>query len=131
MAMFPYPWSAYSGSELRHLVQGPYHRHIQSHRESQSPVSIYRGEDSGSESLYAQRGLSAECYQGYSSTPHQMCRMRDRDELFLDVKQQARVAEIKSENDFVHGHLESSGSYKCIKCCKVGVYLVLLKVKTN
>ncbi|KAL3988271.1 ATP citrate (pro-S)-lyase [Sarotherodon galilaeus] len=116
--IFPYSWSAYSGTELRHLVQGSYHHHLQSHRESQSPISIYRGEDSGSESLYAQRGLAAGCYQGYSSTA-QICRMRDRDELYLDAKQQARVAEIKSENDFIRANLESSGSYKCIKCCKV------------
>lgn len=127
MPIFPYSWSAYSGTELRHLVQGSYHHHLQSHRESQSPISIYRGEDSGSESLYVQRGLAAGCYQGYSSTA-QICRMRDRDELYLDAKQQARVAEIKSENDFIRANLESSGSYKCIKCCKVGVSLISLKV---
>lgn len=127
MPIFPYSWSAYSGTELRHLVRGSYHHHLQSHRESQSPISIYRGEDSGSESLYVQRGLAAGCYQGYSSTA-QICRMRDRDELYLDAKQQARVAEIKSENDFIRANLESSGSYKCIKCCKVGVSLISLKV---
>lgn len=127
MPIFPYSWSAYSGTELRHLVQGSYHHHLQSHRESQSPISIYRGEDSGSESLYVQRGLAAGCYQGYSSTA-QICRMRDRDELYLDAKKQARVAEIKSENDFIRANLESSGSYKCIKCCKVGVSLISLKV---
>lgn len=48
--------------------------------------------------------------------------MRDRDELYLDVKQRPRGAEIKSENDFICSNLESNGSYKCIKCCKVGVF---------
>lgn len=45
--------------------------------------------------------------------------MRDADELYLDVKQKPRAAEIKSENDFICSNFESSGSYKCIKCCKV------------
>ncbi|XP_047445622.1 growth factor independent 1A transcription repressor a isoform X2 [Mugil cephalus] len=106
-----------SGSELRHLVQGPYHP--LGHRESHSPVSIYGEDDSGTESLYAQRGLGAGCYQDYSPTAHQICRMRNGDELYLDVKQQPRVAEIKSENEFLRSSLESSGSFKCIKCCKV------------
>ncbi|XP_069568644.1 growth factor independent 1A transcription repressor a [Brachyistius frenatus] len=117
--LFPYSWSAYSGSELRHLVQGSYHHHLRGRRESHSPVSIYRAEDSGSEPLYAQRGRGTGCYQDYSATAHQICRMRGRDELYLDVKQQPRVTEIKSENDFIRSNLESSGSYKCIKCCKV------------
>uniref|UniRef100_A0AAQ5ZAD0 C2H2-type domain-containing protein n=1 Tax=Amphiprion ocellaris TaxID=80972 RepID=A0AAQ5ZAD0_AMPOC len=117
--LFPYSWSTYSGSELRHLVQGPYHHHQQGHRESHSPVSIYGAEDGGTEPLYAQRGLGPGCYQDYSSTGHQICRVRDGDGLYLDVKQQPRGAEIKSENDFIRSNLESSGSYKCIKCCKV------------
>lgn len=44
--------------------------------------------------------------------------MRDAAELYVDVKQESRAAEIKSENDFICSN-ESSGSYKCIKCCKV------------
>lgn len=47
--------------------------------------------------------------------------MRDGDELYLDVKQNPRGAEIKSESDFMCSNLESSGSYKCIKCCKVSL----------
>lgn len=116
--LFPYSWSGYSGSELRHLVQGPYQRHhVQGHREPNSPVSIYGAEDSGAEPLYAQRGPGAGRY--YSSAAHQLRRMRDADELYLDVKQKPRAAEIKSENDFICSNFESSGSYKCIKCCKV------------
>ncbi|XP_071347350.1 growth factor independent 1A transcription repressor a isoform X2 [Trachinotus anak] len=115
--LFPYSWSAYSGSELRHLVQGPYHHHLQGNREPNSPVSIYGAEDSRTEPLYAQRGPVAGCYQDYSSAAHQLRRMRDADELYLDVKQ--KPAEIKSENDFICSNFESNGSYKCIKCCKV------------
>lgn len=48
-----------------------------------------------------------------------MCRMRDGDELYVDVKQKRSGAEIKSENDFMCSNMEASGSYKCIKCCKV------------
>lgn len=117
--LFPYPWSAYSGSDLRHLIQGPYHHHPQGHREPHSPVSIYGAEDSGTERLYAERGPVAGCYQDFSSKGHQICRMRDGDERYLDVKQRPRGAEIKSENDFISSNLESSASYKCIKCCKV------------
>lgn len=59
------------------------------------------------------------CYQDYSLTGHQICRTRDDgDELYVDVKK-SRGAEIKSESDFVCSNRESSGSYKCIKCCKV------------
>ncbi|XP_033993890.1 growth factor independent 1A transcription repressor a [Trematomus bernacchii] len=112
--VFPYSWTAYSGSELRHLVQGPYHRH----RELHSPGGLYGAEDSGAEPLYAQRGPVSKCYQDFSSTAHQMCRMRDGDELCVDVKQKPRVAEIKSENDFVCSNIDSSGSFKCMKCCK-------------
>ncbi|XP_026229394.1 growth factor independent 1A transcription repressor a [Anabas testudineus] len=116
---FPYPWSAYSSSDLRHLVRGPYNHHLQGHREPHSPISIYGADDSGNEPLYAQRGPVARCYKDYSSAAHQICRMRDRDELYLDLKQRSRGAEIKSENDFICSNLESNGSYKCIKCCKV------------
>ncbi|TNN69832.1 Zinc finger protein Gfi-1 [Liparis tanakae] len=117
--VFPYSWTAYSGSELRHLVQGPYHHHVQGHREPHSPTSSYAAEDSGAEQLYAQRGPVAGCYQEFSSTAHQICRMRDGGELYVDVKQKSRAAEIKSENDFICSNIESSGSYKCIKCGKV------------
>ncbi|KAI4809898.1 hypothetical protein KUCAC02_018754 [Chaenocephalus aceratus] len=110
--VFPYSWTAYSGSELRHLVQGPYHRH----RELHSPGGLYGAEDSGAEPLYAQRGPVSECCQDFSSTAHRMCRMRDGDE--LGAKQKPRVAEIKSENDFVYSNIDSSGSFKCMNCCK-------------
>uniref|UniRef100_A0A3Q3II23 C2H2-type domain-containing protein n=1 Tax=Monopterus albus TaxID=43700 RepID=A0A3Q3II23_MONAL len=112
--LFPYSWSAYASSELRHLVRGPY-QHLQGHREPDSPVRIYGAEDRGTEPLYAQRGPVAGRYQDYSS--HQICRMRDADELY--VKQRPRSVEIKSENDFVCSNLESNGPYKCIKCFKV------------
>ncbi|XP_042284273.1 growth factor independent 1A transcription repressor a [Thunnus albacares] len=122
--LFPYSWTSYSGSELRHLVQGTYHHHhrhhhLQGHRESHSPVSLYEAQDSGTEPLYAQRGPTTGCYQDYSSTAHQICRMQDADKLYLDVKQKPRGSEIKTERDFVCSSLEANGSYKCIKCCKV------------
>lgn len=116
---FPYSWTAYSSPELRHLVQGPYHHRLQGHREPRSPVSIYSAEDSGTEPLYAQRGPVPRCYRDYSSTGHQICSMRDGDELYLDVEQKPRDSEVKSESDFICSNLGSSGSYKCMKCCKV------------
>ncbi|KAM8849548.1 growth factor independent 1A transcription repressor a [Spinachia spinachia] len=117
--IFPYSWAAYSGTALRHLVQGPYSRHPQGHTEPQSPVSIYAAEDSGAEPLYAQRGRVPGSYKDFTSTSHEICRMRDADELYVDVKQESRPAKIKSENDFICSNIESSGSYNCIKCCKV------------
>ncbi|XP_062413596.1 growth factor independent 1A transcription repressor a [Pungitius pungitius] len=117
--VFPYSWAAYSGTALRHLVQGPHSRHPQGHREPQSPVSIYAAKDSGAGLLYARRGPVAGSYKNFSSTADQICRMRDADELYVDVKQESRAAEIKSENDFICSNIESTGSYKCIKCCKV------------
>ncbi|XP_062285701.1 growth factor independent 1A transcription repressor a [Scomber scombrus] len=121
---FPLAWTAYSGSELRHLVQGSYHHHhhhnhLQAHRKSHSSVSLYGAKDSGSEPLYAQRGPEAGCYQDFSPTAHQICRMRDADELYLDVKQKPHGLDIKNERDFVCSNLEANDSYKCIKCCKV------------
>ncbi|KAM3603876.1 uncharacterized protein V6R79_003397 [Siganus canaliculatus] len=115
--LFPYSWTAYSGSELRHLVQGPYqHQHHQ--QQPHSPSSLYAAEDGGAEPFYAQRSAVSGCYQDYSSAA-QICRMRDGDELYLDVKQNLRGAEIKSESDLMCSNLESSGSYKCMKCSKV------------
>ncbi|KAF3699144.1 Zinc finger protein Gfi-1 Growth factor independent protein 1 [Channa argus] len=119
MSLFPYSWSAYSGSELRHVVRGPYHQRLQGHRGPRSLVSIYGAKDRGSERVCAQRSPVAGCYQNYSSTARQICRMRDGDELYLEVKQRPRSAEIKSENDFICSNLDSNGAYKCIKCCKV------------
>uniref|UniRef100_A0A3Q3RQL2 Growth factor independent 1A transcription repressor a n=1 Tax=Mastacembelus armatus TaxID=205130 RepID=A0A3Q3RQL2_9TELE len=116
--VFPYSWSAYSASELRHLARGSYH-HLQGHRGPHSPLSIYGAENGGTESLYAQRGPVVGCYQDYPPEAHQICRMREPDELYLNVKQRPSGAEIKVENDFVCSNLESNGSYKCIKCCKV------------
>ncbi|CAJ1071876.1 zinc finger protein Gfi-1-like [Xyrichtys novacula] len=117
--LFPYSWTAFSGSDLRHLVQRPYHHqhHLQGHREPHSPA--YGVEDSGTEQLYAQRGTASGRYQDFSSAGQQICRMRDRDELYLDVRQKQRGVEIKSESDFICSNLETSGTFKCIKCCKV------------
>lgn len=117
----PYPWSAYSGSDLRHLVRGPYHRHVQSHRQRHPPVSLFGAEESAKETLYAQKVPVTASYEDYSSVAHQICRMRDRDELYLEMKQGPRGAEIKSESDFICSNLDSNGSYKCIKCGKVRI----------
>lgn len=123
MPLFPYSWTAYSGSELRHLVQGPYqhhhHHHLQGHREPNSPDSLYGAEDGGTERLYAQRGPATGCYRDCSAPGRQSCRLRAGEQLYVDVKQKPRGAEIKSESDFICSNIESSGSYKCIKCCKV------------
>lgn len=94
--LFPYSWSAYPGSDLRHLGPGPYPRLLRDHRRPLSQAGIH-AEDGGGE-FYAQRG----CFQDAEQ---------------LDVK-----TEIKSENHFVHPNLDANETYKCIKCCKVGFY---------
>uniref|UniRef100_A0A8D3BKA9 Growth factor independent 1A transcription repressor a n=1 Tax=Scophthalmus maximus TaxID=52904 RepID=A0A8D3BKA9_SCOMX len=116
--------SAYSSSEVRRLVQGPFHHHHQQQqhpgrREPNSPVSLYGADDSGAGPLYARRGPVAGCYQDYSPTAQQTRRMRDADELYRDAKQKPRGAEIKCENDFACSNFDSDGSYKCTKCYKV------------
>ncbi|MEQ2316094.1 hypothetical protein AMECASPLE_029228, partial [Ameca splendens] len=118
--LLPYSWSAYSRSDLRHLVQGPYQRqpHLRAHAGSRSPAAgIYGTEHGGgSERVYAQRGLGTGCYQEYSPCAARgIYRMRDGGELYAKAKKK----EIKSEDDFMHSNLEENGSYKCIKCCKV------------
>ncbi|CAG5896933.1 growth factor independent 1A transcription repressor a isoform 2-T2 [Menidia menidia] len=119
ISLFPYSWSAYSGSELRNLVQGPYQQPLRGHRRSQSPVTVFGVEDSGGEQGYAQRGLGAGRYQDYSPTAHRISRIRDGDELYVEGEQLPRRIEIKSEEDFLPSSLEANGSFKCIKCCKV------------
>lgn len=88
--LFSHPWPAFSGSEL--LAQ----RHLR------GPPA----EDGGGDALY----LGPGCFGDLSPAARRLCRMRDGEEFT-----QPRAAEIKSEEEF----LESSGSYKCIKCCKV------------
>ncbi|XP_034039949.1 growth factor independent 1A transcription repressor a isoform X2 [Thalassophryne amazonica] len=119
LPIFPYSWSSYSGSGLKHLVQGPFH-HPQSHGDLRSPVSsIYPSPGGGAERLYAtQRGTVTRTYHRYSSQP-QMCTMRDADQLWVDAEHKPRNCEVKSENDFIDSSLESNGSYKCVTCCKV------------
>uniref|UniRef100_A0A3P9NQF3 Growth factor independent 1 transcriptional repressor n=1 Tax=Poecilia reticulata TaxID=8081 RepID=A0A3P9NQF3_POERE len=124
--LLPYSWSAYSGADLRHLVQGPYQRqrHIRGHGGSHSPAAgIYGTEQcgggGGSERVYPQRGLGSGCYQEYSPCAARgIYRMRVGGELYAEAKQK----EIKSEEVFLHSNLEENGSYKCIKCCKVALY---------
>ncbi|KAM9845490.1 growth factor independent 1A transcription repressor a [Aulostomus maculatus] len=120
--LYPYPWTAHSVSGLRHLVQGPYHHqvhlhHNQSHREPHSPVSLYEAEDGTTGPLYAQRGEGY--YQDYSPADMQICRMRETNKLHVDIKKRGAGSEIKTETEFICSNLESDGSYRCIKCCKV------------
>ncbi|KAG7527108.1 zinc finger protein Gfi-1-like [Solea senegalensis] len=124
--LFPYSWSAYSNSELRHLVQGPYHHQQHQlqqqqghHKEPGSPISMYGAEDRGAEALYAQRGPVSGCYHDFSSAAQQIRRMQDAGELCLDVKPKNFSVDIKSETDFICSNFESNGSYKCAKCYKV------------
>lgn len=126
--LFPYAWTAYSSAELRHLVQGPYKRSLQGHREPLTPVSVYSAEGGGTGTgtgpSSAQRRLNSSFqYQDYQSKPHPVCNVRNEDDFYMDVKKQSRDIEIKSESDFSCTGVESSGSYKCIKCCKVGRHL--------
>ncbi|XP_017286232.1 growth factor independent 1A transcription repressor a [Kryptolebias marmoratus] len=104
--LFPYPWSAYSGSELRHLAQP----HLRGHGGPRSPAA----DDGSGERGYAHRDLGAGCYRDFSPTARRLCGMRDGEEF-----RQPRAAEIKSEEEVILSNLEASGSYKCIKCCKV------------
>lgn len=40
-------------------------------------------------------------------------------EQYMEARPRLPGAEIKSERDYICSSLESHGSYKCIKCCKV------------
>lgn len=85
---------------------------------------MYGAEDGGTSTgtgpSYAQRRSSSGCqYQDYQSPARPVCSVRDGDDFYMDVKKQTRDVEIKSESDFMCSAVESSGSYKCIKCCKV------------
>ncbi|TNM97883.1 hypothetical protein fugu_014129 [Takifugu bimaculatus] len=117
--LFPYPWNTHSSSELRRLVQRPFHPHLQGHRGARLPVGVYSAEDRAAEALYAQRAPVSGCYQDFSSTAHPICSRRPGDDFYVDVKQNTREPEIKPESDFICSNLESSGSFKCVKCCKV------------
>ncbi|KAF7223306.1 growth factor independent 1A transcription repressor a isoform X2 [Nothobranchius furzeri] len=111
-----YPWSDYSGSDQRPRPPGPYQLHLRGHGGLQPRVAgVYGTED---EEFYAHRSLRVGCFRDCSSAARRICRMQDGEELYLHAKQQLRVAEIKSE-DFMTSDLETNGSYKCIKCCKV------------
>ncbi|XP_023820598.1 zinc finger protein Gfi-1 [Oryzias latipes] len=115
LPLFPFSWSAYSGSSLRNLVPRPFLRHPRALGGSQPPAGMFGGEESSGERLYAQRGLAAGGLRDYSPTGRQLCRLRDGDALCGNVRPQSR--KIKAEDDFLH--LEANGSYKCIKCIKV------------
>lgn len=116
----PYAWTTYSGSDLRNLVQRTYHHHLPAAVEPDSPTSICGPEDCAATDshLYALRGPAAGFYQDYSSTTRQLYRMRSEEEQYLDVKQRS---DIKSEKHILCSNLEPSGSYQCMKCCKVGL----------
>ncbi|CAM9205842.1 unnamed protein product [Lampetra planeri] len=104
LPFLPYPWSSYSRSELRHLGQGGY-RQLQTRREPpHSPVSSYGPEDTGHTGREA--SYTEHC-RDYSSAVR---RMRDAQKLFEDAK---------SEKDLICPNMDSHGSYKCVKCCKV------------
>lgn len=83
------------------------------------PVGAHVAEDRDAEALYAQRAPVSGCYQDFSSAAHQICNRRPGEDFYVDVKQNNSDSEIKPESDFIYSNLESSGSYKCVKCCKV------------
>uniref|UniRef100_A0A3Q3WGI2 C2H2-type domain-containing protein n=1 Tax=Mola mola TaxID=94237 RepID=A0A3Q3WGI2_MOLML len=111
---FPYSWTAFSSSGRRHRIQGPYRHRLRGHSDPRSPVGLY----SAQETLYAQRGPVGGCYQDRSAAAQQVCGRLDGDDFYLDVKPNPQDSEIKSESDHISSNLESSESYKCIKCCK-------------
>ncbi|XP_046882972.1 zinc finger protein Gfi-1-like [Hypomesus transpacificus] len=111
----PYAWTC-SGSELRHLIQRTY-QHLPNNMEP-VPMGIFGPDDRIDPSIYSQRGHTTGFYRDYSSTGLPI-HMRDTAELYSDLKQRTTVAEVKSESDLNSSSMESSRSYKCMKCCKV------------
>lgn len=115
-----YPWMTYSGSELRHLVQRTYQHNLPTTLEPDIQLGLYGSEDGATNSLiYAQRGPHTGFYRDFGSTVFPTYRMRDADQLYSDLKLKTKASDIKSESDLICSRLEPSGSYKCIKCCKV------------
>nr|XP_057923256.1 zinc finger protein Gfi-1-like [Doryrhamphus excisus] len=113
MPIFPaYSWASYTASGPMHAIQSPY-------RQPHSQLKVCGGP--GTEALlYAQRPAAAVgCYQDCSAPVRQMCRTRDSDQMFVDLKETQRGSEIKTEDDFMCINSDADGSYKCIKCYKV------------
>lgn len=102
---------------MRRLVQRPFHPHLQGH--TRLPVGVHSAEDRDAGALYAQRAPVSGFYQDFSSAAHQICNRRPGDDFYVDVKQKTSDSEMKPESDFIYSNLESNGSYKCVKCCKV------------
>ncbi|XP_056149002.1 growth factor independent 1A transcription repressor a [Lampris incognitus] len=121
MPFLPYAWTRFSDPELRHLIQRTYHHHHHHHlsrpKDPDSPVSIYGAEDDGPDAVYAQQVSVTGRYTDYPST-HQTCRTRDAG-LYMDVKGESYVSNIKTENNAIRPKLDSNGSYMCVKCRKV------------
>uniref|UniRef100_H3CND3 Growth factor independent 1A transcription repressor a n=1 Tax=Tetraodon nigroviridis TaxID=99883 RepID=H3CND3_TETNG len=115
--LLPYSWNTHSSSELRRLVQRPFHPHLQGH--TRLPVGVHTPEDRDAEALYAQRAPVSGCYQDFSLAAHQICTRRPGEDFYVDVNQSSGDSGMKPESDFIYSNLESSGSYKCVKCCKV------------
>ncbi|CAF96377.1 unnamed protein product, partial [Tetraodon nigroviridis] len=114
--LLPYSWNTHSSSELRRLVQRPFHPHLQGH--TRLPVGVHTPEDRDAEALYAQRAPVSGCYQDFSLAAHQICTRRPGEDFYVDVNQSSGDSGMKPESDFIYSNLESSGSYKCVKCCK-------------
>ena len=96
------------------------------------PMGIFGPDDRIDPSIYSQRGHTTGFYRDYSSTGLPI-HMRDTAELYSDLNQRTTVAEVKSESDLNSSSMESSRSYKCMKCCKVGPLLIwyYIKLMTN
>lgn len=83
------------------------------------PVGVFVAEDRDAEALYAQRAPVSGGYPDFSPAVHQIRSRRPGEDFYVDVKQNTTGSEIKPESDFIYSNLESSASYKCVKCCKV------------
>lgn len=109
----PYVW-AHSTSELRHLIQSC----NRVSADSETSMGVYDAMDRRPGAhLLIEPAQSGRFYQDYGSLNTNLLDSRG---FYADFKMSTKVAEIDSESDIMSTRLQLSGSYKCVKCTKVG-----------
>lgn len=109
----PYVW-AHSTSELRHLIQSC--NRVSADSETSMGVHEAMDRRPGAH-LLIDPAQSGRFYQDYGSLNSNL----DSRGFYADFKISTKAAEIDSESDIMSTRLQLSGSFKCVKCTKVGL----------
>lgn len=113
----PYVW-AHSTSELRQLIQSCNRVSV----DSEASVGVYDAMDrKPGPHLLIEPTQPGRFYQDYGSLTTNLLDSRG---FYADFKMATKVAEIDSESDIMCTRLQLSGSYKCVKCTKVSMFLL-------